>query len=198
MRLERYYKKQTMDKTKILKLKESATTTIVDINPRTIHIIGPEFVPTMVKDHSQLENLDYDSSGHTGFASSEDLVCYVEIESLEDVISEENLAILKKNYGAPIVYNKAAYYLTSRNGTTWSYVYIDAATGDIKTLLLNTTSGEISLQSANPVQTNLTTHINDTSVHLQAGERVAWNDKITAKVDVTEEQLILTKEVQNV
>lgn len=56
-------------------------------------------------------------------------------------------------------------------------------------------SGAFDISSSNPVQDNLDTHINNTSVHLQSGERAAWNKKVSAEVDEEEEKLIFISEV---
>ncbi len=146
-------------------------------------------------DHSKLSNLDYEHSGHTGFASAEDLNTQVLIDELEELIPQEQLQILKKNSTVQLLYHDKLYSLSVRAGRNWTYTYIEKSTGDINTITVDMDSGAFDISSSNPVQHNLDSHINDTSVHLQTGERIAWNNKVSATVDETEEKLIFSSEV---
>lgn len=74
-------------------------------------------------------------------------------------------------------------------------MYIEKSTGSINTITVDVDSGAFDISSSNPIQSNLDSHINDTSVHLQTGERIAWNNKVSARVDETEEKLIFSSEV---
>lgn len=54
--------------------------------------IDEEDYPVVVGgDHSKLINLDYDSSGHTGFASQKELENYAEKEDLPESITESEI-----------------------------------------------------------------------------------------------------------
>lgn len=44
--------------------------------------------------HSKLDNLDYESSGHTGFASSLELLNYARKDELATEIKEEDIEII--------------------------------------------------------------------------------------------------------
>jgi hypothetical protein len=44
--------------------------------------------------HSKLDNLDYESSGHTGFASSLELLSYARKDELATEIKEEDIEII--------------------------------------------------------------------------------------------------------
>lgn len=56
-------------------------------------------------DHRSLQHLDYETSGHTGFASSKDLQSTVSIVGSEGAIDEESLKVLKSNFAATIDFN---------------------------------------------------------------------------------------------
>jgi len=70
----------------------------------------------ILKDHAKLENLDYEHSGHTGFASAEDLNTQVLIEDPEQLIPQEQLQILKKNSTVQLLYHDKLYSLSVRAG----------------------------------------------------------------------------------
>lgn len=42
-------------------------------------------------DHAKMKNLDFESSGHTGFASSEELTSYAKKEELATELTEEDI-----------------------------------------------------------------------------------------------------------
>lgn len=53
-------------------------------------------------DHRALDHLDYESSGHTGFASSKDLQAEVSINAATGAIDPESLQTLKSNFAAKV------------------------------------------------------------------------------------------------
>ena len=122
-------------------------------------------------DHAALMHLDYEHSGHTGFASKKDITAEVEITSLDTPLDNNQLYLLTHNFAAHLVYNQERYDLTSRSLNNWSYTHINPQNGAIQILIVDMVSGLLYLDIANPIQENLNNHINNTSVHLQAGER---------------------------
>ena len=81
------------------------------------------------KDHSKLENLDYEHSGHTGFASSEDIP--TKVSDLEN----------DKGYIDSNVSNLVNYELKSKTGTNLN-VSIDSTTY-VMTVELKNTAGDV-------------------------------------------------------
>lgn len=153
--------------------------------------IGEQKDVIYAKDHSKLHNLDYEHSGHTGFASTQDLNTSVSISVSDPVISPEDLNKLTSNLTAKLILDGKYYSLASRSGNVWNYTRTNSTTGDIEIVRVDTNSGAFDIIQKNPVQQNLNAHINDTSVHLQAGERISWNEKVSADVVEAEEKLIL-------
>ena len=67
-------------------------------------------------DHSKLKNLDYEHSGHTGFASSQDLNQAVIVDSAQQTIPASSLEILRNNLTSRLSYNNQLYRLSARAG----------------------------------------------------------------------------------
>ena len=92
----------------------------------TINPLGVESSPNISKgihpntgdatDHAQLEHLDYEHSGHTGFASSQDLVLVAEADAPLGAFNQETVQKLKSNFSANIQLNNRFLTLSSRNG----------------------------------------------------------------------------------
>ena len=127
-------------------------------------------------DHRALKHLDYESSGHTGFASSAQLEAAlkaeVTISSSSGTISPDDLNKLKSNLSAKIELDGKVLSLTAKAGKQWTYTSaLDGVTGDITILTLDTSNGTYTSQTRNPARDEMNAHINNTSVHLQAGER---------------------------
>jgi len=55
-----------------------------------------------IKDHRELTHLDYETSGHTGFAASKDLRAEVSINAATGAIDPESLQTLKSNFAAKV------------------------------------------------------------------------------------------------
>lgn len=53
-------------------------------------------------DHRALDHLDYESSGHTGFASSKDLQAVTSLETASGTVPADVLQKLKSNYTAKV------------------------------------------------------------------------------------------------
>lgn len=53
-------------------------------------------------DHRSLQHLDYETSGHTGFAASKDLRAAVTINAVTGAIDPDSLQILKSNFAAKV------------------------------------------------------------------------------------------------
>lgn len=68
----------------------------------------------LMTDHSKLKNLDYEHSGHVGFASDKDLNVQVTITDEMQTIPAESLEILKKNTTAHLLYHDNLYGLSVR------------------------------------------------------------------------------------
>lgn len=77
---------------------------------------------TVIKDHSKLDNLDYEHSGHTGFASSQDLekkenkINFITLGETQGILDKKTLTKLISNLNNKIVYNLGIYHLIARNG----------------------------------------------------------------------------------
>ena len=127
-------------------------------------------------DHRALKHLDYESSGHTGFASSAQLEAAlkaeVTISSSSGTINPDDLNKLKSNLSAKIELDGQVLSLTAKAGKQWTYTSaLDGVTGDMTILTLDTSNGTYTSQTRNPARDEMNAHINNTSVHLQAGER---------------------------
>ena len=142
-------------------------------------------------DHAALEHLDYEHSGHKGFASDKDLQVAISIEAPLGAISEDDLAKLKKNFTAVVELNNRFLTLSSRNGNNWTYTSNPDTNGTFYVMTINMNNGTYTSTALNPAQSNLNTHIQNTDVHIQAGERTNWNKKVSAEVIVDEEKLKL-------
>jgi len=177
-----------------LKLVNANENKETNVDAQTITIGGPKSTVT-VRDHALLSHLDFEESGHTGFASEKDLNTQVEVDESMQVLPQEAIQALKRNSTIQLFFHDKLYSLSVRAGKLWTYTYIEKTTGDIQIITVDMDSGAFDISSSNPVQHNLDSHINDTSVHLQTGERIAWNNKVSATVDETEEKLIFSSEV---
>ena len=122
-------------------------------------------------DHAALEHLDYEHSGHKGFASDKDLQVAISIEAPLGAISEDDLAKLKKNFTAVVELNNRFLTLSSRNGNNWTYTSNPDTNGTFYVMTINMNNGTYTSTALNPAQSNLNTHIQNTDVHIQAGER---------------------------
>lgn len=107
-------------------------TSTADITDETIHSeatinpLGVESSPNISKgihpntgeasDHAKLEHLDYEHSGHTGFASSEDLVVIARADAPLGAFTQEVVNKLRNNFSANIELNNRFLTLSSRNG----------------------------------------------------------------------------------
>jgi hypothetical protein len=107
-------------------------TSTADITDETIHSeatlnpLGVESSPHITKgihpntgeasDHAKLENLDYEHSGHIGFASSADLVVVAQAESPLGAFTQEVVNKLRHNFSANIELNNRLLTLSSRAG----------------------------------------------------------------------------------
>lgn len=194
-----------MDKSELIKLNNATVTnetaglksnkpSAVDVDNPDIRVKGPKEV-IVAKNHATLENLDYEHSGHKGFASEKDLNTQIKVYESLQVLPQEAVQALKRNSTIQLLFHDNLYSLSVRAGKLWTYTYIEQTTGNIHTITVDMDSGAFDISSSNPVQRNLDSHINDTSVHLQTGERIAWNNKVSATVDETEEKLIFSSEV---
>jgi hypothetical protein len=56
-------------------------------------------------------------------------------------------------------------------------------------MTVNMLNGSYQSSPINPARSELNAHVQNTDVHIQAGERKSWNDKVSAKVIVDEEKL---------
>ena len=122
-------------------------------------------------DHAALDHLDYEHSGHKGFASDKDLSVAVEITAPLGAISPEDLDKLKKNFTAMVELNGRFLSLASRAGSNWTYVSNPDTNGTFYTMTINMNNGTYTSAALNPAQSNLNTHVQNTEVHIQAGER---------------------------
>ena len=107
-------------------------TSTADITDETIHSeatinpLGVESSPNISKgihpntgeasDHAKLEHLDYEHSGHTGFASSEDLVVIAQADAPLGAFTQEVVNKLRNNFSANIELNNRLLTLSSRAG----------------------------------------------------------------------------------
>ena len=124
-------------------------------------------------DHAALDHLDYEHSGHKGFASDKDLQVAISIEAPLGAISEDDLAKLKKNFTAVVELNNRFLTLSSRNGNNWTYTSNPDTNGTFYVMTINMNNGTYTSTALNPAQSNLNTHIQNTDVHIQAGERTS-------------------------
>jgi len=74
--------------------------------------------------HSELSNLDYASSGHTGFASKEEIITVSGI--LQDEIGTKAAVLHEHAFteltGTPVVYDSGKYLKSTVSGTEWAIV----------------------------------------------------------------------------
>lgn len=194
------------------KLPNIKITSTADVNDTTvtseasINNLGIESSPNINRsihpstgettDHRQLDHLDFESSGHTGFASSKDLqsVVAAAASSASGQFDKDALKQLKSNFSTKIDRDGVLLSLCARAGKNWTYASaIDPQTGNMEILTLDTETGLYSVQTRNPARDELNAHIQNQDVHVRAGERENWNEKITAKVDVENQQLILER-----
>lgn len=112
-------------------------------------------------------------------------------EEDEHFISTEDLLILKDNWANGLLYNQNFYHICARSDNNWTYSSNDLTSGAISTITVNIISGRYVIHSSNPAQEALNEHILNTSVHLQSGERNTWNNKVSAEVDLSAEELKL-------
>ena len=180
-------------------------TSTADITDETIHSeatinpLGVESSPNISKgihpntgeatDHAKLEHLDYASSGHTGFASSEDLVVVAQATAPLGAFTQETVNKLKSNFSANIELNNRFLTLSSRAGNLWTYTSSPDQSGTMYIMTVNMLNGSYQSSAINPAKSDLNAHIQNTEVHIQAGERKSWNEKVSAEVIVEEEKL---------
>lgn len=82
-------------------------------------------------DHRSLKHLDYETSGHTGFASSKDLQSTVSLITAEGAIDEESLQTLKSNFAATIEFNGVVLNLSCKAKDKWTYTSALDDNGDM-------------------------------------------------------------------
>lgn len=94
-------------------------------------------------DHRSLQHLDYETSGHTGFASSEDLKATVAAAAGQSgQFSTDALKTLKTNLSTKIEKDGKLLSLTAKAGNNWTYTSaIDQETGDMIILSVDMTTG---------------------------------------------------------
>jgi hypothetical protein len=127
-------------------------------------------------DHRALTHLDYESSGHTGFASSAQLEAALQAEviisSAGGTINPDDLNKLKSNLSAKIELDGQVLSLTAKAGKKWTYTSaLDQDTGDMTILTLDTSTGTYTSQIRNPARDEINAHIENQEVHVRAGER---------------------------
>ena len=69
-------------------------------------------------DHRALDHLDYESSGHRGFASSKDLQTVISLEEYEHIIPADVIQQLKANYTAKVELDDYLLSLSVKSGDT--------------------------------------------------------------------------------
>lgn len=114
----------------------------------------------IVKDHSKLSNLDYLSSGHKGFAGIE-FGTTVEWNARRDYRPVEGMIVVYTDYKREV----------------------DPETGQ-ETLIPNFKIGDGNTYLidkpfiGDDIRKLLQSHMEDTGMHIQSGEREFWNDKL--------------------
>lgn len=84
-----------------------------------ITMVGPYSGATGLSDHSKLSNLHYDYSGHTGFASSSDLLT---VSSTLQTDIDNKAGTLLELADTPDVYDEDRYLRSTASGTEWATV----------------------------------------------------------------------------
>ena len=89
-------------------------------------IVSMEAKLNLVKNHASLENLDYEHSGHTGFASSADLANKADITSINQKLDKDNFGwvIADNTYNPAYSYNKGDTVFYVDEGSPYrGYIY---------------------------------------------------------------------------
>lgn len=162
-------KKQLANTSTTVNTSDSMETQIV-VEDQNIYIQGPISTATL-KDHAALDNLDYENSGHTGFASKQDVNQKITISAETTSLSSDVINTLENNASAVLVYDNKVYNLSVRNGNLRTYINLNEKTNEISTITFDTQTGECDITTQNPICDDLSNHIKNTSVHLQSGER---------------------------
>lgn len=89
----------------------------VNVDPQDIYVKGVVRGQKTMKDHSKLDNLEYAKSGHTGFASEEDLDTQVLIDETLSVLPPEAITALKRNSTIQLLFHDNLYSLSVRSGS---------------------------------------------------------------------------------
>lgn len=120
-------------------------------------------------------------------------VVYITLTSPNGTFEPETLSALLNNNLNQLIYNGAHYSLGFNDGSNIRrYITTVQSNGRLQYIEVNTTNRTWTYVRV--LNEALQAHINDTSSHIQSGEREYWNDKITCTLDtVNTEKLILTK-----
>lgn len=174
-----------------------STATINPLNIDSSPNIGEGIHPRIGEgtDHRSLDNLDYEHSGHRGFASSKDINTMVELTDSCGMLDQDTILVLKNNFTARMGWNSWVLTLTGRAGLRWTYASNADEEGASAICYVNIGNGDYECIEVNPAHDEVECHASDTLIHVQEGERESWNEKVSAEVDETTEVLRLIKEV---
>ena len=101
----------------------------------------------------------------------------VTITEASGVFDDETFENLRKSTLSQIIYNGCYYKLAYKDNTTRRYITDILYQGN--TQIINVTIATKAYQYSVIIDPALEQHINNTSVHIQDGERDRWNNKVS-------------------
>ena len=175
----------------------TSTPTYVAFTGQSLNVIGN----TKLSEFTQIGDITYDMlfgvvrwwRNYTGGGGGETAdVAYITLLTPTGTLSQRDLSALANNNLSQLVYNGCYYRLAYLDSSTRRYATDVLAQGGTQYIDVNLNTRVWTYKTVG--RPELQAHINDSTAHIQSGERDYWNDKITCALDGTNtERLVFTK-----